>query len=165
MKKIHILKRVIISALVLILSTNFSAISAERLPLSEAGSIGEPSGQIAFIRDSDIWIMNADGTDTFKVASVGNADGRISWAPDGKRLVFTRSGQLNLRTPQNDGGVHKVYDIFMAYIDSARNQNLFYTEPLTSNLGGRDPEWSQNGNQIVYSYDLFANTVNSNAPN
>jgi len=165
LKKINIIMRTAIATIILILSANFSALSADRLPVSEAGSIGEPSGQIAFIRDSDIWIMNADGSDTFKVAGVGNADGRISWGPNGKRLVFTRSGQINLRTPQNGGGVHKIYDIYMAYIDSAKNKNLFYAEQLTSNLGGRDPEWSQDGKQIVYSYDLFANTVNSMSPN
>lgn len=141
------------------------SLAAERLPASMAGQIEKPAGRIAFIRESNIWMINVDSGNASIISDIRNADGGLSWAPDGKRIAYTRSGQVNLQTPQNDGGIHKVYDIFIAFLDSAESHNLFYWEQLTTELGSRDPQWSADGKSIIYSRDLFANTVNATTPN
>ncbi|MDH4158467.1 MAG: hypothetical protein OEW00_14450, partial [candidate division Zixibacteria bacterium] len=135
------------------------------LPAEKAGTIGPPQGQIAFLRDFNVWVMDADGSDQFMVSEVGNADGRLSWAPDGKRIAYTRSGLVNLQGPDMLGGKHKVYDIFVAYLDSAYANNKLWWYRLTDDLGNRDPEWSADGSTIAFWKDMNANIVNASIPN
>ncbi|SYZ74114.1 exported hypothetical protein [Candidatus Zixiibacteriota bacterium] len=134
------------------------------LPPDRAGQIGAPLGKIAFIRDGDLWVMNWDGSNQFKVVAAQNADGRISWAPDNRRIAFCRRGQVDLKGPDNLGGRHNVYDIFIGYLDSAKtNTNWWFR--LTDDLGSRHPEWSADGSKIIFTKDLNANTINALMPN
>jgi len=144
-----------------VLSTAFAA---EKLSVSKAGTIGTPSGRIAFIREKNVWVMDATGANQMSVSEVGNADGRLSWSPDGKRIAFTRSGTVNLRGPDMLGGQHKVYDIFHAILDSAKIGNKFFWYRITDDLGSRDAEWQPDGRMILLK-DMNANTVNSEIPN
>jgi Tol biopolymer transport system component len=140
-------------------------LSAEKLPPEKAGTIGKPQGKIAFIRDGSVWIMEAGGANQDVISEIGNADGRLSWSPDSKTIVFTRSGQVNAQLPDNTGGIHKVYDLFLAYPDSAyANKKLFWYR-LTDDMGSRDPEWSADGSKIIFWKDLKANLVNAYEPN
>ena len=142
--------------------TDISA--ADKLPLSRAGTIGAPTGKIAFVRDKNIWTMDATGGHQTRICEAGNADGRLSWAPDGKRIAFTRSGRVNLQGPDNLGGNHKVYDIFIAFVDSAMNNNTTFWYRITDGVGSRDPEWLPDGS-IIYYKDMNANFVNAFLPN
>lgn len=142
------------------------AVAAEKLPAAKAGEIGAPTGQIAFIRNGNVWIMNADGTGQEMICEVTNADGRLSWAPDGRRIAFTRSGKVQLQGPDPMvGGFHKVYDIFIAFLDSAYANNRLYWWRLTDDLGSRDPQWTLDGKEIVYWKDMNANIANALEPN
>ncbi len=135
-----------------------------KLPASRAGQISAPLGKIAFIRDGDLWVMDWDGKNQFKVVAAQNADGRVSWAPDNKRIAFVRKGNVNLQGPDNLGGQHKVYDLFIGYLDSANvNTNFWYR--LANDLGSRHPEWSADGSRILFTKDLNANTLNAELPN
>lgn len=142
----------------------FSDIYAQKLPADKAGTIGELSGQIGFIREGSIWVMNADGSNPALITDVKNADGRLSWAPGNKKIIFTRSGLVDLRGPDNLGGKHKVYDLFVAFLDSAYANNRQYWYRLTEDLGNRGPEWQPDGN-IVFWKDMNANKVNAGEPN
>ncbi|KAA3634541.1 MAG: hypothetical protein DWP97_06810 [Calditrichaeota bacterium] len=141
-----------------------SAFAADKLPAAKAGTIGKATGKIAFIRNGDIWAMDATGQNQYKVCASGNADGRLSWSPDGKMIAFTRSGQVNYRSPDNLGGQHKLYDIFIAYLDSAYANNTQYWYRITSGLGSRDPEWAADGSKIVFWKDMNSNIVDAFAP-
>jgi Tol biopolymer transport system component len=158
------LKRTVAPALIFALIATGSY-AVEKLSVEAAGEIGTPTGQIAFIRDKNIWAMDATGGHQMKVTEVLNADGRLSWAPDNKRIAFTRSGRVNLQGPDHLGGNHKVYDIFIAYIDSAMNGNTNYWYRITDGVGSRDPEWSADGQSIIYYKDMNANFVNAFLPN
>lgn len=151
----------LVASLTIIGSTSFAI---DKLSPEKAGPLGSPEGQIAFIRGGNIWVMNANGSQQFVVTEVTNANGRISWAPDGRRLLFTRSGEMSLKAPDNLGGRHKVYDIFIAFLDSAINGNTFWWYRISENLGSRDPEWNTDGT-ICFSKDFNANYVNSILPN
>jgi len=137
----------------------------EKMPAAKAGEIGSPGGQIAFLREKNVWIMDATGGHQMKVCEVLNGDGRLSWAPDNKRIAFTRSGRVNLQGPDNLGGNHKVYDIFIAYVDSAVNGNTNFWYRITDGIGSRDPEWSADGATMLYYKDMNANYVNAFLPN
>lgn len=140
-------------------------LAAEKMPAEKAGTIGEPTGKIAFIRDKNIWMMDARGAGQMKVCEANNADGRLSWSPDGREILFTRSGRVNLNGPNMLGGSHKVYDIFKALVDSAEAGATYFWYQLTDNMGSRDPEWSADGETVVFYKDMNANLVNAELPN
>jgi len=141
-------------------------LGADKLPAEKAGKITSPQGQIAFIRNGNVWAMDADGKNQDMKCEVANADGRLSWSPDGKKIAFTRSGMVDLKGPDPVvGGKHKVYDIFVAWLDSAYANNRMWWTRLTDNLGSKSPEWSADGNTIIFCNDMNANIVNALEPN
>ncbi len=162
MKKVSI----VFLAMVLLMTVNGLAQQKEPPKLSpeKAGNLSVPLGQIAFIRDGDVWIMNWDGGNQQKLVTAENADGRLSWSPDGKRIAFVRQGSFNLKGPNNLGGFHKVYDLFIAFVDSA-GHNTNWWRQLTDSLGGRYPEWQPDGNTIVFTNDMNAKYANAVMPN
>jgi len=138
--------------------------AAESLPAEKAGSIGPPTGRIAFVREKDIWIMNADGQNQDKICAAGNADGRPSWSPDGEEIMFTRSGTVDLKGPDFMGGMHKVYDLFVASLDSAYANKEYWWLRVTDDLGSRDPDWVST-DQVIFYKDVNANLANAEIPN
>jgi Tol biopolymer transport system component len=143
-----------------------------KMPAAKAGTIAPPTGKIAFIRNHDIWAMDVTGANQRLITRVGvpgdermGASGRLSWAPDGRRIAFTWSGFVDTKLPAGEGGVHRVYDIFVAYLDSAANNNTAWWRRLTTDLGSMDPEWSVTGDRIIFAKDLNANYVNASGPN
>lgn len=165
------MKRVLFSAFIIglllpvLISGQDSAVP--NLPLEKAGAINQPTGKIAFIRDRNLWVMAWNGLDQFKVVTAENASGKLSWAPDGKSVAFCRYGMAELKGPDHLGGKHKVWDIFVGYLDSARGDtpNTNWWRRLTSDLGGRFPEWIRDENKIIFTHDLNANFINALTPN
>ena len=141
-----------------------STITAGKLPAEKAGTIGELTGQIAFIRNKDIWVMNANGSAQRAVTEVQNADGRLSWSPNGREIMFVRSGTVDLKGPDFMGGRHKVYDLFKAFLDSVDNNNTLFWYRITTDLGSRDPEWRPDGT-IIFTKDINANQADAVFPN
>lgn len=146
------------------LGLSSSAVAIDKMPAAKAGTIGSQTGQIAFVRDKNIWVMDAHGGHQHVVCEVGNADGRLSWSPDNKKIAFTRSGQATVQGPDNLGGKHKLYDIFVVILDSANNSNTMWWNRLTNELGARDPEWQPDGTILFYR-DLNARMVDAFLPN
>lgn len=141
-------------------------LSAEKLSAEKAGEIGKPDGRIAFIRNGSVWVYNANGSNSDMICEAINADGRLSWSPDGKKIAFTRSGMVDVKGPDPMvGGKHKIYDIFIAWLDSAYHNNRMWWTRITDDLGSRDPEWSVDGSTIYFSKDMNANFVNAFMPN
>jgi Tol biopolymer transport system component len=146
--------------------TGASAQTQKGVPPALAGTItARPSGQLAFLREGDVWIMNVDGTGQQRVAQIKNADGRLSWSPDGKQIAYTRSGKFEFSEPDNSGGRKKLYDVFICYLDSAKAGNTMWYRRITMQLGGRDPEWSADGSTIIFTNDVNASQVNAYGPN
>ena len=139
--------------------------AADKLPADKAGTIGQPEGKIAFVREKNVWAMKADGTSQEKICEATNCDGRLTWAPDGKRILFTRSGLVDVKAPDMTGGRHKIYDLFTAYTDSAYANNRMWWLRMTDDMGNRDPEWSYDGKSIIFWKDVNANFVNAFKPN
>lgn len=154
----------LLPAALLLIGAVMADAQTNKLPTERAGTIGQPAGQIAFVRDRNVWVMNADASEQMMVTEVTNADGRLSFAPDNRRIVFTRWGMLDLRAPDMFGGKHKVYDLFVAYLDSAEAGKKLWWRRLTDDLGSRDPEWLDDG-RIIFTKDLNANFANADHPN
>ncbi|HKE13584.1 MAG TPA: DPP IV N-terminal domain-containing protein [Kofleriaceae bacterium] len=65
-----------------------------------------PDGaRIAFVRDSGVWTMNADGSDPLQLTD-GPNDDDPQWSPDGDRVAFVRNdgGTINLWVVDASGG-------------------------------------------------------------
>ena len=164
MKKL-LSKKIVLSVLSVCLLLAGVTNAQEAMPAEKAGTINPATGKLAFIRNGDIWQMDVSGQNQDKVCASGNADGRLSWSSDNKTIVFTRSGLVNYSSPDNLGGKHKLYDIFVAYLDSAYANNRNYWYRLTNDLGNRGPEWQLGENRILFWKDMNANLINSESPN
>ncbi len=166
MKFLIPLSKCLLSAFLMLSLIPTIGFSVDKLPPEKAGEISTPVGKIAFIRDGNIWAYDANGANADIICEATNADGRLSWSPDGKKIAFTRSGQVDLKGPDpNVGGRHKVYDIFIAWVDSAYHNNRMWWTRISEDLGSRDPEWSADGSKIYYTKDMNANLVNAFTPN
>lgn len=117
--------------------------------------------QIAFLRSRNIWLMKADGSEQRRWKALDNIVGMPSWAPDGKRVAFTRQGGFNYQLPDGGGGTHRLYDIFASHIDSTRDGFWWW---ITLDHGARQPCWSRDGKYILYSSDMNANKVDAELP-
>lgn len=121
----------------------------------------DPTWKIAFVRESNLWVMNADGTGAKKILHSENITGPLSWSKDGKRIVFSRQGQLTVQNPDGMGGGHKCYDLFVAHVDSA-GRNWWWR--ITDDLGSNSATWSADDKYFVYVNDKSANLANALLP-
>lgn len=122
-----------------------------------------PAGRIAFISDGAISIMDTDGKNRQKVCEVTNSRGRLSFSPDNKIIAFSREGKDANKLPSDEGGMHLLHDIFLAFVDSA-STNTNWWKRVTFGLGGYYPEWSANDTVIYYQNDKNANFVDYIVP-
>ena len=103
-----------------------------------------PDGtQIAFTRDldrtqrqttSEVFIMNADGTDPQRLTHNNVIDAYPSWSPDGHSLVFTstRSGR---------------WEVFVIQLATRTATQLTGGDEDTASAA---PDWSPDGTQVVF---------------
>ena len=113
------------------------------------------NGKLVFTRNSQIWIMNEDGTELVQIIDplravewgdavlpFGDYDPNLS--PDGNRIVFERL--------VNDETTHGNYDIYLINVDG--------TEELAITDTGYSqgiPVWSHSGEQIVFVVGAIGN--------
>ncbi|MFH1686183.1 MAG: hypothetical protein ABIE70_01520 [bacterium] len=143
-----------------------TAQTTAKLEASQAGTISTPQGKVAFMRDGGVWMIDiTDGTQEH-LCDVTNADGRLAWSPDGRQVMFTRSGLASMESPTTgEGGKHRLYDLFLAVLDSAYANNRLFWQRVTNSLGSRDPEWSPDGSRVLFYKDLNAQKVDADMPN
>lgn len=144
MKKLNLPRLSLKISISLLLATAlaFSAqTSAARKPVSSDAPVMalKTNGKIAFstTRDgnSEIYVMNADGSNQTRLTVDPAIDADPGWSPDGSRLVFasTRDGNEEIYVMNADGS----------------NQTR-----LTNNtFADRTPVWSPDGSQIAFASD------------
>lgn len=94
--------------------------------------------ELAFVRDGDLWVANADGSRARRLTE-GGADREPDWSPDGQHLVFLRGNG-----PQTE-----------VYIIRADGTDL---HRLTDDTMEQDtPRWSPRGGRIAYVQARDAN--------
>ena len=103
-------------------------------PSADTFPTWSPDGsKIAFVstRDgnSEIYVMNADGTSPVRLTNNTRVDDQPSWSPDGSKISFT----------SNRSGVYSIYTIYA---------NGTGTSGLLS--AGQYPAWSPDGSKIAF---------------
>lgn len=141
-----------------------------------------PNGQrIAysrFGRSSDIFVMNADGSDPENLTKTGRVDEfEAGWSPDGARLAFTSyrfSGMMSVAAKTRDGGTFAPEDLGPESLAREASEKNHTGEPqeevniavINADGTGREdltagraydvsPAFSPNGNKIVFSKITF----------
>jgi len=91
-----------------------------------------PVTQLAFVRDGQIHLVNADGTGLVRLSD-GPGDGDPAWSPDGQRIAFTRTSRG---------------DTSDIYVMNADGSNLVWR---ASAREAEAPTWSPDGTRIAFS--------------
>lgn len=88
--------------------------------------------------DAEMWVMNIDGSGKRQLTTSEGWEERVSWSPDGTRLVYTYSGPETSWVP----------DIYTSNADGSGVRSL-----ATANTPGFElyPSWSPDGETIAFS--------------
>jgi WD40-like Beta Propeller Repeat/HYR domain len=106
-------------------------------------------GEIAFVRNGDIWVMRKDGSDQTQLTTDPAVDRTPSWSPDGNQIAFASN---------RDGS----FEIYVMNADGSDQHQLTFNLP-----NSRAPSWTRNGSQIVFDRNFtdsyIVNADGSNA--
>jgi Tol biopolymer transport system component len=93
------------------------------------------NGKIAFIRHSDIYVMNSDGTGQTNLTRTKAGVGGAVWSPDGKKIAFSArsAGERSL-------------DIYVINADGTGETNLTRTKTSSEDA----PSWSPDSKKVTY---------------
>jgi TolB protein len=100
-----------------------------------------PDGlKIAFMKDGDMYVMNADGTDPVNLThSVGEEQFQPAWSPNGAEIAYTvRTGR---EIPYD-------WDIYVVNADGSNRVKL-----TNDPAGDFAPTWSPDGTRIAFASD------------
>ncbi|MCJ7628798.1 MAG: hypothetical protein MUO50_10480 [Longimicrobiales bacterium] len=91
--------------------------------------------KIAFVRDRNLWVMNANGSNQTRLTFSGSNDYFPAWSPDGSKIAFVSDRNGN-------------FEIYVMNADGSNQTRLTFTS--ASEL---QPSWSPDGTKIVFSTD------------
>lgn len=125
-------------------------------PVNIGSPVWSPNGRrIAFVvsereAQSDIWLVNADGTNPVRLTRSGSVDANPVWSPDSRQLAFVST---------RDGNA----EIYLADLLSGGAERNLTNSPFDENY----PAWSLDGNWLAFSRyttnnEIFVMTLDGN---
>jgi Tol biopolymer transport system component len=144
MKKNNLLMLIIFISLIVMIGVGFSSCTSNKKSIM-MGGVGGPAAKykILFLRDmgggnSDIFVMNADGSGQTNLTPSSTVAFFPVWSPNGSKILFLR---------YMGGGDN---DIWVMNPDGSSQTNL--TNSLTKNE--IFPVWSPDGSKILFLRDM-----------
>jgi Tol biopolymer transport system component len=125
LRRFVLLTSVAATASVLLLSASAAA---------NAGPVVTGGGNLAFIRNGDVYTSNANGSGAHRLTHFGAGAAHPRWSPDGKRLAFA----------YNDADT----STYAIYLVNADGKNLHVWR---KGQGVADPSWSPDGKRLAFS--------------
>lgn len=113
----------------------------------------EATARIAFVRGSQLWVMNANGSGQRKLTRGHGSKSSPVWSPNGSKLAYAHDTQVvrNVGTPQEYTSYPS--HIFVINADGSRGLRLTRTEKYAYE-DKSSPKWSPDGRTIVFErYD------------
>jgi serine/threonine protein kinase len=69
--------------------------SPETISAQNSLAVGQ-ADKLAFLKDSNIWVSDLDGSDLVQLTTDGAKKSHLHWSPDGQSVVYTSTNCLNL---------------------------------------------------------------------
>ena len=107
--------------------------------------------------DTDIFVMDADGSHIQRLVGTARNDGHPDWSPDGSRIVFHSRYQVW-------DGILPRGEIWVVSVHDGELTRLDLDTPFWGGYwDAADPAWSPDGRRIAYSR-LPGSTINNKSP-
>lgn len=95
----------------------------------------------------ELFVMNADGSDQRQVTKLGGANFGPTWAPDGKRILFSS----NYKNPRS-----RNFDLFLINLDGTGLEQVTTHEEFDG-----FPMFSKDGTKLIWASNRFASEEGS----
>ena len=123
------------------------------------GGYPPPTGQIAFSRDRDLWLMEADGSNPREIVTSSRLANKIVWSPDNQEILFCQDGYQQYVLPNGGGGKIKLYDIFATRVASPKSIKQVTTDAISAS-----PSYFPDGDRIAFTRNLSALDLSKEVP-
>src|SRR5215218_10173864 len=112
---------------------------------------GEPTASGPYATESELYVMNADGTNETRLTNTPEQYAKIlatspDWSPDGKRIAYLKGIDVDT------GGTDR--DIYVINADGSNQSSLATVEQSTIAWSPTDestPDWSPDGTKIAFT--------------
>lgn len=142
-----------------VVAPEFTEVTRGQFKAALEGGFPEPTGQIAFVRDRDLWLMEADGSNPRSLLVSGRIANKLAWSPDNQEILFCQLGVQQYQLPNGGGGTVKLYDVFATRVSNPKN-----VKQVTNDAMSSSPDYFPDGARIAFTRNIHAMDLSQEFP-